>query len=146
FNYYFVDEQFDKLFKTETLISSLSGIFATLAIFISCLGLFGLASYIAEQRSKEISIRKVLGASVQLLTLLLTKDFLKLVLIACLVAFPLAAWFMYNWLQDYEYHIKLNAWVFVWAAFIAISIAVVTVSFKAIKAAIANPIKSLRSE
>jgi putative ABC transport system permease protein len=145
-DYYFIDEQFDKLFKTEALISTLAGVFASLAIFISCLGLFGLASYIAERRAKEISIRKVLGASVQLLTVLLTKDFLKLVIIACLIAFPLAGWFMYNWLQDYEYHIKLNAWIFVFAACLAISIAIVTVSFKAIKTAIANPIKSLRSE
>jgi len=146
FDYHFIDEQFDKLFKIEALISTLSGIFASLAIFISCLGLFGLASYIAERRAKEISIRKVLGASVQLLTLLLTKDFLKLVVVACLIAFPLAGWFMYNWLQDYEYHIQLNAWIFIFAAFIATSIAVVTVSFKAIKTAVANPIKSLRTE
>ncbi|HXU28931.1 MAG TPA: ABC transporter permease [Bacteroidia bacterium] len=146
FEYHFIDEQFDKLFKIEALISTLAGIFASLAIFISCLGLFGLASYIAEQRAKEISIRKVLGASVQLLTLLLTKDFLKLVLIACLLAFPLAGWFMYNWLQDYEYHVTLNAWIFILAAFIALSIAVLTVGFKAIRTAVANPIKSLRSE
>ncbi len=146
FDYRFVDEQFDKLFRIEALISKLAGIFAALAIFISCLGLFGLASYIAERRAKEISIRKVLGASIQLLTMLLTKDFLKLVLIACIIAFPIAGWFMYNWLQDYEYHIQLNAWIFILAASIAILIAVTTVSFKAIKAAIANPIKSLRTE
>ncbi|MEO6302734.1 MAG: FtsX-like permease family protein, partial [Bacteroidia bacterium] len=146
FDYRFIDEQFDKLFRTEALISKLAGIFAALAIFISCLGLFGLASYIAERRAKEISIRKVLGASVQLLTALLTKDFLKLVLLACVIAFPLAGWFMYNWLQDYEYHIQLNAWIFILAASVAIFIAVITVSFKAIKAAIANPVKSLRTE
>lgn len=146
FEYSFVDEEFAKLFKGETLIGTLAALFAGLAIFISCLGLFGLAAYTAERRIREIGIRKVLGASVQSLTSLLSKDFLKLVLISCVIAFPLAWYFMNKWLQDYEYRVSISWWMFVLPAAVAVLIAVVTVSFQAIKAALANPVKSLRTE
>lgn len=146
FEYKFVDDQFEKTFKMETLIGELAGIFATLAILISCLGLFGLAAYTAEQRKKEIGVRKVLGASVQNLVALLSKDFLKLVLLSCVIAFPLGWWVMKGWLQDYEYRISIGWWVFALAGVSAILIALITVSFQAIRAAIANPVKSLRTE
>lgn len=146
FEYKFVDDQFDKSFKMETLIGELAGIFATLAILISCLGLFGLAAYTAEQRTKEIGVRKILGATVQNLIALLSIDFLKLVAVSCFIAFPLAWWIMDDWLQDYAYRISMAWWVFVLAGIAAILIALVTVSFQAIKAAIANPVKSLRTE
>lgn len=142
----FVDDQFNRLFKTETLIGKLAMIFAILAIFISCLGLFGLAAYTAERRTKEIGIRKVLGASANGLAGLLSKDFLKLVAISCLIAFPLGWWMMNNWLQTYAYRIKINWIIFLVAGLLAITIALLTVSFQAIKAAMANPVKSLRSE
>jgi putative ABC transport system permease protein len=144
--YKFVDETFNQYFKTETLIGKLAGLFSVLAILISCLGLFGLAAYTAERRTKEISIRKVLGASARGLAGLLSKDFLKLVAISCLIAFPLAWWMMSNWLESYEYRIKLSWTIFFIAGILALLIALITVSFQAIKAAIANPIKSLRSE
>ncbi|MEO5563083.1 MAG: FtsX-like permease family protein, partial [Chitinophagaceae bacterium] len=121
-------------------------LFAVLAIFISCIGLFGLAAYIAEQRTKEIGIRKVLGASVQQVWLLLSKEFILLVLISSLIASPLALYFLQNWLQKYQYRIAIGPWVFVAAAIGAIVITIVTVSFQAIRAAIANPVKSLRTE
>ncbi len=146
FEYKFADEQFEKYFKTETLIGELVGVFAALAILISCLGLFGLAAYTAEQRTKEIGVRKVLGASVQNLVGLLSKDFLKLVVISCVIAFPLAWWVMQDWLQDYDYRISIGWWVFAQAGLGAILISLLTVSFQAIKAAIANPVKSLRTE
>ncbi len=144
--YKFVDDQFNKMFSNEMLISKASGIFATLTIIISCLGLFGLATYTAERRIKEIGIRKVLGASVSGLAGLLSKGFLQLVFISCLLAFPVAWWIMHNWLQNYEYRITMNGWVFLLAGIAAILIALVTVSFQAIKAAMANPVKSLKTE
>jgi putative ABC transport system permease protein len=144
--YKFVDEQFDQYFKTENLIGKLAGVFAVLAIVISCLGLFGLAAFTAERRTKEIGIRKVLGATVRSLATLLSKDFLVLVTISCVIAFPVAWWMMHNWLQDYEYRVAINAWIFVAAAVLAILIALLTVSFQAIKAAFSNPVKSLRTE
>jgi putative ABC transport system permease protein len=146
FEYKFVDEQFDQLFKTETLIGKLASVFAVLAIFISCLGLFGLAAYTAERRTKEIGIRKVLGASANGLAGLLSKDFLKLVAISCIISFPIAWWIMNNWLESYAYRIKINWMIFLVAGLLALFIALITVSFQAIKAAIANPVKSLRSE
>lgn len=142
----FVDEDFGKFFKSELLVGKLSGIFSFLAIFISCLGLFALAAYTAEQRTKEIGIRKVLGASTSLLAGLISKEFLRLVIIACLIAFPIAWWYMYRWLQDFEYRIAIPLWVFMAAGSAAFLIAVVTVSFHAIRVAMANPIKSLRAE
>jgi ABC-type antimicrobial peptide transport system permease subunit len=146
FEYQFIDSDFDQLFKTETLTGTLAGVFASLAIFISCLGLFGLAAYTAERRIKEIGIRKVLGASVSGLAGLLSKDFLKLVAISCLLAFPVAWLALNNWLQSYQYRIGIHWWIFALAGILAMMIALVTVSFQAIKAALMNPVKSLRSE
>ncbi|WP_299314726.1 ABC transporter permease [uncultured Aquimarina sp.] len=146
FEYTFVDEAFNAVFKSEQLVGKLSQIFALLAILISCMGLFGLAAYTAEQRSKEIGVRKVLGASVTGIVKLLSKDFLKLVCIAILLAIPLAWLVMNNWLKDYAYRIEINWLVFVIAGFVAIIIALATVSFQAIKAAITNPINSLKTE
>jgi predicted permease len=144
--YKFVDATFENLFKTETLIGTLAGVFAVLAIVISCLGLFGLAAYTAERRTKEIGIRKVLGASTQGLASLLSKDFLLLITISCLIAFPLAWWVMHSWLQSYEYRITISWWIFIAAGLLSVFIALLTVSFQAIKAALMNPVKSLRSE
>ncbi|WP_439697540.1 ABC transporter permease [Mucilaginibacter sp. AW1-7] len=146
FDYKFVDDEFDLIFKTETLTGTLAGVFASLAIFISCLGLFGLAAYTAERRIKEIGIRKVLGASVAGLTGLLSKDFLQLVGISCLIAFPVAWWAINNWLQNYQYRVSIHWWVFAAAGIITTLIALATVSFQAIKAALSNPVKSLRDE
>jgi predicted permease len=146
FQYQFVDEQFNQMFSTEVQTSKLSGIFASLAIIISCLGLFSLAAYTAERRIKEIGIRKVLGASVTGLAGLLSKDFLKLVVISCLIAFPTAWWIMHNWLQGYDYRITIQWWIFALAGLAAVIIAVATVSFQAMKAALMNPVKTLRSE
>lgn len=146
FEAFFIDEIFNDKFKSEQLVGKLSQIFALLAILISCLGLFGLAAYTAEQRRKEIGVRKVLGASVSGIVKLLSKDFLKLVFISIIISIPLAWFVMDNWLQDYAYRIKINWLVFVIAGSVAILIAIFTVSFQAIKAAIANPVKSLRSE
>jgi predicted permease len=146
FQYTFVDDQFNALFTAETLISKLSRVFAFLAIFISCLGLFGLAAYTAESRIKEIGIRKVLGASTQGITYLLSKDFLRLTILSCLVAFPVSAWVMYRWLQGYSYRISLSWWIFALAGGLAVVIALVTVSFQAVRAAVANPARSLKAE
>jgi len=144
--YKFTDEQFNKMFFNEMLISKVSGVFAGLAIFISCLGLFGMAAYTAERRLKEIGIRKVLGASAAGLVRLLSKDFLQLVLIACLLAFPTGWWIMHNWLQNYEFRITISWWIFLLAGFTAFVIALITISFQTIKAAISNPVNNLRSE
>jgi len=146
FAYQFVDEQFNEFFKSETLIGELSRVFAALAIIISCLGLFGLAAYTAERRTREIGIRKVLGASVTGIAGLLSKDFVKLVLISAVIAFPLAWWAMHSWLQNYAYRIGINGWVFLAAGSAALLIALMTISFQAIRTAMVNPIKSLRSE
>jgi len=146
FDYKFVDDQFDQFFKTEMLIGKLASVFAFLAIFISCLGLFGLAAYTAERRTKEIGIRKVLGASAKGLAGLLSKEFLILVMISCLIAFPIAWWMMHNWLEGYEYRIPISWPIFLVAGLLAMLIALFTVSVQAIKAALANPIQSLRSE
>jgi predicted permease len=146
FEYTFVDDTFNAKFQSEQLIGKLSQIFALLAILISCLGLFGLAAYTAEQRSKEIGIRKVLGASVSGLVKLLSKDFLKLVGISIVVAIPIAWFAMDNWLKEYAYRIEINWWIFAVAGVVAILIALFTVSFQAIKAALANPVDSLKTE
>jgi len=146
FSYQFVDDQFNRMFMSEELISKLSRTFAILAIFISCLGLFALASYATERRTKEIGVRKVLGASISNITTLLSKDFLKLVVLSCLVAFPLSWWIMHTWLSDYQYRITISWWIFPIAGIIAVLIAILTISFQSIKAAIANPVKSLRTE
>ena len=146
FDYKFADKEYEKKFGDEMRISKLSTFFALLAIMISCLGLFGLVSFVAEQRTKEIGIRKVLGANVSGVVALLSKDFLKLVTIAIVIASPLAWFIMNKWLQDYAYRISIGWWIFIAAGFAALFIALVTVSFQAIKAAVANPIKSLRTE
>jgi putative ABC transport system permease protein len=146
FSYQFSDQQFDKLYKSEQMVSRLSGYFAFLAIFISCLGLFGLATFTAAQRTKEIGVRKVLGASVSGITMMLSKDFLKLVIISLLVAFP-AAWIvMNNWLEGYAYKIGLQWWMFALAGVVVIAIAWLTVGYQSIKSALSNPVKSLRTE
>lgn len=146
FQYNFVVEFFAARFQSEMLVSKLSRVFAALAVIISCLGLFGLAAYTAESRIKEIGIRKVLGASVSRITSLLSFDFIKLVSISALIAFPIAWWTMHNWLQKYPYRIEISWWIFAFAGLLAIIIAVFTISFQAIKAAVSNPVKSLRSE
>ena len=142
----FVDESFKKKFGDEERIGKLANWFATLAVLISCLGLFGLASFVAEQRTKEIGVRKVLGASIPQLWKLLSQEFMVLVLIACAIAIPLAWWAMTRWLQNYEYRTRLDWWIFVTAMLGALLITLVTVSIQTIRAARANPIKSLRSE
>jgi putative ABC transport system permease protein len=146
FMYRFADEEYAKKFNYEELVGNLAAIIAVIAIFISCLGLFGLASFTAEQRVKEIGVRKVLGASVISLWQLLSKDFVKLVLISCAIAVPVAYYFMNQWLKDYEYKINIGAGVFVMVIGLAILITLITVSFQAIRAARANPSRSLRSE
>jgi len=146
FNYKFVDEEFGNKFRTEERIGKLASYFAVLAIFISCLGLFGMASFVAEQRTKEIGIRKVLGASVMGVWRLLSKEFIFLVLLSCIIASPVAYYYLDNWLTNYDYRIEIKWQVFVIAALAALLITVVTVSFQAIKAALANPVKSLRTE
>ena len=146
FTYNFMDELYNKTYAAEQKTSLLLNIFAALTVFVACLGLFGLATYTAEQRSKEIGIRKVLGASVTQVTQMLSKEFLKLVLIACLIAFPVSWWAMHTWLQDFEYRVTLHWWVFPLAGISALIVALCTVSVKAIKAALANPVKSLKTE
>ena len=146
FDYQFTDEQYAKKFNYLELIGNLSLAVAFLAIFISCLGLFGLASFMAEQRTKEIGVRKVLGATVLNITTLLSKDFLKLVIISIVIASPIAYFAMKSWLQDYEYRIEIGAGVFVLVMVVAIVIALSTVSYQAIRAGLANPVKSLRTE
>lgn len=144
--YSFVDDTYNEKFKLENLVGKLSSILSLLAIFISCLGLFGLAAYTAEQRVKEIGVRKVLGASVMQLWVLLCKDFIVLVLLSCIVASPLSFYFLQNWLQNYDYRISISPGVFIISAVIGLLITLVTISFQAIKAALANPVKSLRTE
>ncbi|MVN22648.1 ABC transporter permease [Mucilaginibacter arboris] len=146
FSYYFLDDFFDKQYRSEDRFGRLFLNFAVFAIFISCLGLLGLASYSTTQRTKEIGIRKVMGASVPNILNLLSKEFLKLVTLAFFVAAPIAWYFMHKWLQNFAYHTTINWWVFVAAGFCALAIALATISFQAIKAALANPVKSLRTE
>nr|MBP9197010.1 ABC transporter permease [Saprospiraceae bacterium] len=146
FDYKFVDEVYNQKFATENRIGKLATFFAILAIFISCLGLFGLASFVAEQRTKEIGVRKILGASVSNLWQLLSKDFIVLVLIASFIAIPISYYYLNEWLQKYEYRTEISWWIFVVSILGALVITLLTVSFQAIKAALMNPVKSLRSE
>jgi putative ABC transport system permease protein len=145
-NYQFSDLEYQKLYNNEQVVAKLSDAFAILGIFISCLGLLGLAMFTAEQRTKEIGIRKVLGASVGSLFTLLSREFVILVIIALLLATPVAWYSMNDWLLNYQYHIDIEWWIFLLAGLMAIVITLVTVSFQSIKAALLNPIKSLRSE
>jgi putative ABC transport system permease protein len=146
FDYKFVDAEYDAKFRAEERIGKLASFFAVLAIFISCLGLFGLASFVAEQRTKEIGIRKVLGASVTNVWGLLSKDFVTLVIIAFFIAAPIAWYFLSDWLQKYQYHTEMSWWIFALSGLGAMAITLLTVSFQAIKAALVNPVISLRSE
>ncbi len=146
FSYQFLDDAFDNMYRSEQRVGKIALLFAILTILIACLGLFGLATYMAEQRIKEIGVRKVLGATVGNITTMLSKDFIKLVLIATVIAFPVAWWAMNRWLQEFAFRVNISWWVFVLAGFLAVLIAVLTVSSQAIKAAIANPVKSLKAE
>jgi putative ABC transport system permease protein len=144
--YNFVDETIDKQYQNEQKMQGTFYVFAGLSLFIACLGLFGLSTFVVKRKVKEIGVRKVLGASVTGIVQLLSKDFLKLVAVALLVASPIAWYFMNNWLNDFAYRITIDWWIFVVAGIIALLIALVTVSFQSIKAALANPVKSLRTE
>jgi ABC-type antimicrobial peptide transport system permease subunit len=146
YQYKFVSDEYEQKFNLEVLVGKLAGVFAGLAIFISCLGLFGLAAYVAEQRTKEIGIRKVLGASITQVWMLLSRDFVVLVMISCVIASPIALYFLHNWLEKYQYHISIGAGVFIASGIAAVVITLFTITFQAIKAALANPVKSLRSE
>jgi len=146
FSYRFLDESFDKMYRSEQRVGRIALVFSALAIFIACLGLFGLATFIAEQRTKEIGIRKVLGASVQGIVQMLSKDFMKLVAMSFVLAAPISWYFMHKWLQDFAYRINISWWIFLAAGLSALLIALATVSFQAIRAAITNPVKSLRTE
>ncbi|HLI94058.1 MAG TPA: FtsX-like permease family protein, partial [Puia sp.] len=146
FEYEFVDDDFNRLFAGEKLMGQLSRLFAGLAILISCLGLFGLSAYTAERRTKEIGIRKVLGASVSGITQLLSREFLQLVGLSAVIAFPVAWLAMGRWLEQYHYRISIQWWVFALAAAAAVVVALMTISFQSVKAALMNPVRSLRSE
>jgi predicted permease len=146
FQYQFTDDVFNRLFLNDALVSKLSRVFASLAIIICCLGLFGLAAYTAERRTKEIGIRKVLGASIAGLASLLSVEFLKLVMVSALLAFPIAWYAMYQWLQNYSYRVSIQWWVFAAAGIAAMLIALVTISFQAIKAAMMNPVRAIKAE
>ena len=146
FDYYFLDEKFNRQYSDEQLFGKVFAIFAGFAIFIACLGLLGLSLFATAQRTKEIGVRKVLGASVQNIVLLLSKDFIRLILIAFILASPAAYFIMHSWLQDFAYRIDISWWVFIAAGLLAVTIALGTISFQAIKAALANPVKSFRSE
>jgi putative ABC transport system permease protein len=146
FTYSFLDEHFNEMYRADSQVSEIVGILAGLAIFISCLGLFGLASYSAERRIKEIGVRKVMGASVAGIVALLSRDFLKLVLVAILIATPVAWWAVRTWLNDFAYRIDIEWWMFLLAGALAVLVALFTISFQSIKAALMNPVKSLRAE
>ena len=146
FEYSFLDERFDGVYASERKLGTIFTVFCSLAIFIACLGLFGLAAYTAEQRTKEIGVRKVLGASVGSLVLLFSRDFTKLVLVALLIAVPVSYVIMNRWLEDFAYRITLGASTFLMAGGIALLIAWLTIGFQSVRAAVANPVDSLRNE
>ena len=146
FDYQFLDQEFDRLYKAEEQLGTLLMIFASLSVFIACLGLFGLTAYIASQRKKEIGIRKVLGASVKKIMLMLSSDFTKLVFISFVLISPISWWFITDWLEGFAYRIDLDWQVYGIAGAGVLFTAIVTVSFLAFKAAIANPVKSLRDD
>jgi putative ABC transport system permease protein len=144
--YHFLDANFAKQYQAEEKQARVSLVFTMLAVLIACLGLFGLASFTAEQRTKEIGIRKVLGASINNIVRMLSSEFLKLVLVATCIAFPIAWWSINRWLEGFAYHLTVGWWMLIVPGILALLIALITVSFQAIKAAVANPVKSLRSE
>jgi putative ABC transport system permease protein len=144
--YNFLDESFNRMYQSEDKLKSLLWIFTVITIFVACLGLFGLAAYTAERRRKEIGIRKVLGATVPGVVILLSKDFIKLVILSLIIASPVAWYFMNDWLQDFSYRVSISWWIFAGAGIIAIAIALLTVSFQAVKAALMNPVRNLRTE
>lgn len=146
FEYNFLDDEYNKMYSADQRTSSLFKVFAFIAIFISCLGLFGLMTYTAQLKTREIGTRKVLGATVLSVTGLLAKDFISLVLLAILVACPMGWYFMDRWLLDFAYRIQISWWVFPVAGVFVLLIAVLTISFQSIRAALANPVKSLRTE
>ncbi len=146
FEFEFADDEFADKYAFEEQIANLVGVFTVLAILISCLGLFGLATFMAEQRAKEIGIRKVIGASVLSLWKMLSKDFIVLVLVAAIIAVPLGYYTMNNWLQDYQYRTEISWWIFAFAGGGALIITLATVSYQAVKAALINPVQSLKSE
>jgi len=145
-NYQFVDESIAKQYNNEQKMQGTFYVFAGLSLFIACLGLFGLSTFVVKRKVKEIGVRKVLGASVSGIVQLLSKDFMKLVLIALVIASPLAWYFMNNWLKDFAYRVEIHWWIFLVAGMVALLIALITVSFQSIRAALANPVNSLRSE
>jgi putative ABC transport system permease protein len=145
-DYFFLDEEFDGLYRAEARLSKIFAGFSFLAIFIACLGLFGLAAFVAEQRTKEIGIRKVLGASVSNIVVHLSKDFARWVLIANLIAWPLGFWFMNDWLATFAYRIDIDWWMFALTGSMTLMVALLTVSTQAFRAALANPVESLRCE
>ncbi len=146
YSYRFLDESFNNMYNSEQRVGKLAIAFAVLAIFVACLGLFGLVTFAAEQRTKEIGIRKVLGATAGSIVGLLSMDLLKLVILSAAFAFPLAWWAMHNWLQDFAYRVTLAWWIFPIAAILAIAIAIATIGIQALKAALNNPVQALRSE
>ena len=146
FDYYFMEDSFNNTYKSEQRLGHIFIIFTILSILIACLGLFGLAAFNAQKRTKEIGIRKVMGASVSQITYRLSSDFLKLVLVAILISLPIGWFAMNKWLEDFSYRIEIGWWVFALATLLAVAIAILTVSYQSIKAAIANPVKSLRTE
>jgi putative ABC transport system permease protein len=146
FDYYFLDDSYNRQYANDVLFGKIFGIFSAFAILIACLGLLGLSLFTTAQRTKEIGVRKVLGASVSGIVLLLSKDFIRLVLVAFVIASPVAWFVMNNWLNDFAYRINISAWIFIAAGSIAMTIALATISFQAIKAALANPVRALRSE
>lgn len=146
FDYFFLDEKFNEQYRNDVIFGEVFGLFAGFAIFIACLGLLGLALYATAQRTKEIGVRKVLGASVSNIILMLSKDFIRLIAIAFLIASPVAWLVMHNWLQNFAYRIPLSWWIFPAAGLLALVIAMGTISYQAVKAAGMNPVKSLRSE
>jgi len=146
FNYFFLDESYNQQYKEDIRFGQVFGLFASLAIIIACFGLLGLSAYNVLQRTKEIGIRKVLGASIEHLLILLSKEFVILVLASLVIAIPVTWWVMNNWLQDFAYRINIRWWVFLCAGILAILIALITVGIQALKAALSNPVKSLRTE
>jgi ABC-type antimicrobial peptide transport system permease subunit len=146
FVFSFIDDKYNGMYQSDERLSTLITFFAGIAILVSALGLLGLAAFAAEQKVKEIGIRKVLGASIKSIVVLLSTDFVKMVLIASVLAFPVAWWAMDKWLQDFAYRIPISWWVFALAGTVALAIALITISIEAVKSAMANPVKSLRSE